>query len=159
MDSAATSVRASLRAGMWFGDSAGAPPQPAGRETPEQVGTGRGSLLIIDDEPDALEAVFELFKAEGYDVRVAGNGREALSLLGDGVSPCLILLDLRMPEMDGWGFCEALLEDPVHSRIPIAIVTASAAVDYLPRRNVDAGMFVKPVDFRRLLRTVRRFCS
>ena len=115
-------------------------------------------VLVVEDEPDTLEAVAELLEAEDVEVLRARHGREALDLLEDGARPSLILLDLRMPVMDGWELCRRLASDPRFAEIPVAIVTASASVD-APARARDAGLFVKPVNYARLLALVERLRS
>jgi CheY-like chemotaxis protein len=115
-------------------------------------------VLVVDDEPDAVESIIELLEAEGYRATGARNGQVALSMLQRGVRPALILLDLKMPVMDGWDFCAAL-EHESFADIPIAIVTASASLHSLPTRHTDAGFFLKPIHFDRLLRVVRNLCG
>ena len=86
------------------------------------------------------------------------HGEEALSLIRGGWTPALVLVDLKMPVMDGWGFCEQLEADAEFRDTPVAIFTASAAVGALPHRRVDAGFFQKPLDFNRLIKVANRFC-
>ena len=130
-----------------------APPdgQPVGRE--------ERCVLVVEDERDALDSIVELLEGEGYHAVGAHNGREALDTLAAGLRPRLILLDLKMPVMDGWDFCDALLLDADLADIPVAIVTASASMSRLPLRRRDAGFFVKPINFDRLLRTVKQVCG
>ncbi len=144
---------------------------PVNRHPPVGPGPGGGSadrhdpdreedfvVLVVEDEADTLEAVAELLEGEDVAVWRARNGREALDLLEEGARPALILLDLRMPVMDGWEFCRRLAADPRLAQIPVAIVTASASVD-APARGRDAGVFVKPVNYTRLLALVERLRS
>jgi CheY-like chemotaxis protein len=116
-------------------------------------------ILIVEDEPDTLEAVSELLEGEGLSTLKARNGQEALAVLRAGRLPALILLDVKMPVMDGAEFLRQASLDPAISAIPIAILTASASVDGLPPRTRDAGYFTKPVNFDRLLRVVREYCG
>lgn len=127
----------------------------------DRTGTGasEGCVMIVEDEADAREAMVELIEQEGFAAVGAVHGQEALDLLHSGTRPALILLDLKMPVMDGWGFCEALDADERIASIPVAILTASAIYDHLPHRRNGAGLFTKPVDFQRLLALVRRFCG
>ncbi|HTD51440.1 MAG TPA: response regulator [Thermoanaerobaculia bacterium] len=126
---------------------------PAHREVLENC------ILVVDDEPEALDAVVELFEGEGLTTMRARHGQEALDLIRSAGRPSMILLDLKMPVMDGWEFCRQLAADEEMADIPIAIVTATASVDHLPERRTDAGFFRKPVDFDRLLKVVKRFCG
>ena len=142
--------------GRYSSDGPGRGRGPADRRAADP---GEGFLvLVVEDEPDTLEAVAELLEAEDVAVLRARHGREALDLLEDGARPALILLDLRMPVMDGWEFCRRLASDLRFAQIPVAIVTASASVEAPPRAR-DAGLFVKPVNYARLLALVDRLRS
>lgn len=116
-------------------------------------------ILVVEDERDAREAIVELLVHEGYAAVGVENGAAALALLQGGRRFALVLLDLRMPIMDGWSFCEALAADERIARTPIAIVTANATLDRLPRRANDAGLFVKPIQVDRLLKLAARMCG
>jgi two-component system response regulator MprA len=116
-------------------------------------------VMVVEDESDAREAMVELIEQEGVSAVGARHGQEAMDLLRAGRRPSLILLDLKMPVMDGWAFCEALGADERFASIPVAILTASAIYESLPHRRNGAGLFTKPVDFQRLLALVRRFCG
>ena len=115
------------------------------------------SVLIVEDDEATLEAVAELLEGEGVSVCKASNGREALERLRRGRVPALIIVDLMMPVMDGWELCRRIADDEDLAPIPIAIVTAAAAVERMPVRRHDAGFFIKPVDYRNLLEVVRRY--
>ncbi len=134
-------------------------PKPAagGSLEPDAAGT-RGWVLVVEDEPDALGAIVELLESEGLPAIGARNGEEALALVRGGWSPALIFVDLKMPVMDGWGFCEELEADAELRDTPVAIFTASASIGTLPRRRVDAGFFQKPLEFKRLIRVANRYC-
>jgi CheY-like chemotaxis protein len=116
-------------------------------------------VLLIDDEPEALESLGELVELEGMNARTASNGAEALAMLRQGTRPFLIVVDLKMPVLDGWGFCRAVADDGNLREIPIAIVSASAAIVSLPQIQRYAGFFSKPIDVPRFLAMVRRYCS
>ena len=125
---------------------------PAGRaDDPGPV------VLVVEDDADARDAMAELLEHEGFPAKGVANGREALELLRSGRPVSLVLLDLTMPIMNGWDFCEELAQDERTADLPVAILTASATYTRLPARRCDAGLFVKPVDFDRLLQTVRRY--
>jgi len=135
------------------GDSAAEDLDRPGRDDADR------SVLVVEDEADAREAIVELLQHEGYRAVGVEHGEAALALLDSGRRFSLILLDLVMPVMDGWGFCEAIGSDPRHANIPVAIITANASQDRLPRRRNDAGLFVKPIQVDRLLKLVARICG
>ena len=102
-----------------------------------------------------LERFFEF---EGWEVRAAANGQDALQSLRGAAPPCVILLDLMMPVMNGWQFRAAQRNDPDLAEIPVVAVTAAGTRTDIAAIQVD-GWLSKPVDFDRLLATVRLFCS
>ena len=132
-------------------------PSAGGTVTPKVAGA-RGWVLVVEDERDALGAIVELLEAEGLPAIGARHGEEALELMRGGWTPALVLVDLKMPVMDGWGFCEQLEADEELRDTPVAIFTASASIGALPYRRVDAGFFQKPLDFNRLIKVASRFC-
>ena len=85
-------------------------------------------ILAVDDEPELTELMqYNLVRA-GYEVTTAANGREALDCI-KRCRPDLILLDLMLPDLDGFGLCEILRRDPLSATIPIIIVSAWASTD------------------------------
>ena len=83
-------------------------------------------ILVVDDEPDALDLVAFNLKQAGLDVVTADDGAAALKRARE-VVPDLILLDLMLPEVDGLEVCKQLKRDPATSAIPIIMLTAKAA--------------------------------
>ena len=83
-------------------------------------------ILIVDDEPDAIELIEFNLKASGYEVVTAADGEEALQK-ARSVLPQLIILDLMLPEVDGMEVCKILRRDPRTAAIPIIMLTAKAA--------------------------------
>src|SRR5690348_5406718 len=63
-------------------------------------------ILVVEDDDDVRDAMVQVLEAEGYDAIPASDGEDALGRLEAGLAPCLILLDLMMPRMDGWQFIE-----------------------------------------------------
>jgi CheY-like chemotaxis protein len=93
---------------------------------------------------------------DGHSVLTAANGREALARLDTGVRPCLILLDLMMPVMDGWTFRDALERDPRLRTVPVVVISAAGGE---MMRRVRAEAYVsKPVDIDELLHVVCEHC-
>jgi CheY-like chemotaxis protein len=81
-------------------------------------------VLVVDDDPGIRRMVSLVLAGEGYDVRTAEDGRQALDLLASW-HPAVILLDLMMPVMDGWTFLVAQQADPVLAPIPVIVMSAS----------------------------------
>jgi PAS domain S-box-containing protein len=86
------------------------------------VGDG-GSVLVVEDDPSASELLKRTLEGEGWTVRVARNGRDALAQM-DVEEPAIILLDLMMPEMDGFEFLSEIRSLPRASTVPVIVVTA-----------------------------------
>lgn len=84
------------------------------------------TILVVDDEVTARNALARLLRREGYEVETAGNGREALAALeAPGAHrPDLVLLDLMMPEIDGLELLEILHDNPHWKALPVVILTA-----------------------------------
>jgi CheY-like chemotaxis protein len=120
--------------------------------TATAVAAAHPVILVVEDEEESRESLRELLEMEGYDVQTATNGREALDKL-DSMEPCIILLDLFMPVMDGWQFLETLRSDGRLARLKILVTTSAAS-----NTPTDVPVFVKPLDFDKLLRTLDHFC-
>jgi CheY-like chemotaxis protein len=86
-----------------------------------------GHILVVDDDRSLREALCDGLALEGYKVVCLGDGRAALEHLNRGERPCLILLDLMMPIMDGKTFRHAMLQDPELLGIPVVVITAGGA--------------------------------
>jgi len=119
--------------------------------------TAPGKVLVVEDDPVAQEVTRYLLESEGYDVAVARNGQEALNRLRNGCRPNLILLDLMMPDMDGWQFRTAQKTDPELAEIPV--VVSALAGDKIVGSTLQAvEVMAKPVEATKLLGTVRGIC-
>ena len=97
------------------------------------------------------------WRTKGYDVASVGNGREALDYLKQASPrPCVILLDLMMPVMDGWQFRKEQKLHPEIADIPLVVITATGKRPVL----IDAAELVmKPLDLTRLFQSVERYCK
>jgi CheY-like chemotaxis protein len=116
------------------------------------------AVLVVDDDLDIREALTDLLTDRGFQVMSAANGREALKLLrGLKDAPSVILLDLMMPIMDGYGFLEEHGRDSLLARIPVAIITAGHGVD-LGRIDNAAPIVPKPINVPRLFRIIDGLC-
>jgi two-component system alkaline phosphatase synthesis response regulator PhoP len=110
------------------------------------------NLLVIDDDPMAIKLVRDLASASGYNVLTALNGRDGLEVAARQ-KPDIILLDIMMPEMDGYKVASSLKSNPKTSGIPIIMVTA---VGFQLNKQLAINMgvsdyVVKPFNIRELL--------
>jgi CheY-like chemotaxis protein len=116
-------------------------------------------VLVIEDDADIRFGLAVILEDEGYRVATAPNGREALKYMREAPAPpCLILLDLMMPDMDGWQFRAEQRRDPLLASVPVVII--SAAADLRARAaglGVEAVM-QKPIQIGHLLDLVRHYC-
>jgi CheY-like chemotaxis protein len=113
-------------------------------------------ILVVDDDVDLRETLVEALELRGYEVASAGNGREALDLLlADQAPPCLILLDVMMPVMDGFEFRRCMRADPRLAGIPVVVITAGGRGGL---EALEAPVLAKPVTLSGLISTVREHC-
>ncbi len=114
-------------------------------------------ILVVDDEPDAVELIDFNLKANGYDVATASDGEEALQK-ARALLPNLIILDIMLPEVDGMEVCKILRRDQRTSGIPIIMLTAKAAeIDRVLGLELGADDYVtKPFSPRELVLRVKR---
>lgn len=117
---------------------------------------GRG-ILIVEDDADIRETLQHLLESSGYVARAAGNGQEALEMIEAIGQPCLILLDLMMPVMDGWAFLSALDRNEALASVPIVVVSAYTDRGVAPERAQQ--ILKKPVDIHALMEVVRQHCG
>ncbi len=106
-------------------------------------------ILIVDDDEAILSSVELFLVDEGYLTVVAHNGREALEL-ATSASPCLIILDMKMPEMDGRAFAAAYRKE-VTAPVPIIVMTASRDSERRATEINADGFISKPFDLNHLL--------
>jgi len=114
----------------------------------------RATVLVVDDDADIRESIELLLADEGYAVVTAGDGTRAVEQLERHGRPCLILLDLIMPGMDGRAFLERLGQDPRFSQTPVVIVSAGSIVH--PPRGYP--VLTKPIAWEALLAVLEKHC-
>jgi CheY-like chemotaxis protein len=116
------------------------------------------SVLIVEDDHDLRESLRELISSEGYAALEAENGQVALDLLlgGKVAEPCLILLDLMMPELNGWEFLNILRQNDAIAAIPTIIVTAAAGVKMPKGSN---KVIKKPINIIELIQAIETYCT
>jgi CheY-like chemotaxis protein len=118
----------------------------------------RHIVLVVDDEPAVRQMFEDILSGEGSEVVSAVDGRAALDLLNDGTQPCVILLDLMMPRMNGWQFAEELHADPALRELPLAVVAANPRFKPDAERLGARRWLGKPIDIDELLATVDDLC-
>jgi two-component system chemotaxis response regulator CheY len=120
---------------------------------PPQVKT----ILVVDDDPEERESMSFFLDAKGYSVVEAENGQEALEVLKRiRRFPCLVVLDLFMPVLNGREFLKRLAQDPVLRDIPVIVVSGNDNFD-VPLKGV-AAYLRKPVKPDRLVEIVDQYC-
>lgn len=115
-------------------------------------------ILLIDDDPDTRAQLAEILREEGYLVATACDGLEGFEKLKTDCAPCVILLDLMMPVMNGWQFRAKQLSEPKLARLPVIVLSATTEVRRYAAELNAAGFISKPFMLDRLLSTVQRYC-
>lgn len=110
-------------------------------------------ILVVDDEPDIRATVAAMLEAEGHRVAEAANGADALAAI-DKHAPDLILLDMRMPVLDGWGFAAELRRRDI--RTPIVVMTAARDAARWAAEIAAPAFLAKPFGFADLTRAVEQ---
>ncbi len=119
----------------------------------------RHTVLLSEDDVTAREPLEELLRQEGLDVLVAGDGAEAHARLRAGARPCVILLDLRMPGMDGFEFRAEQMRDPALARIPVVVLSGDALVDEKALQLGIEDLLRKPVDVDQFIAAIEAHCD
>jgi CheY-like chemotaxis protein len=128
--------------------------QAAGPKASGEGWQSRGRVLVVDDDPDVREAIGMLLEDEGYQVSSCGDGRRALELMHDDPQPNLVILDLMLPNMDGWELRARQRADQTLAKIPVIAISADSSAK---ASSIHADAFLhKPVHATDLLHTVDR---
>ena len=132
---------------------------PAPTESPhgapaDQGNVAHDAILVVDDDPAILATVEEILTSEGYTVATATNGAQALQAI-ERVRPALVLLDMRMPVLDGWGFAQGLRARGV--AVPVLVMTAAQDARRWAEEIAADGYLPKPFRLLDLLDAVERF--
>ena len=118
------------------------------------------NIVVIEDDTDLRETMKELLEMEGFSVLAAENGREGMKLIERNGTPCLILLDLMMPVMNGWEFLEAMQRDQqtLLTQTRVAVVTAAAEMTKL-QQKYGCSLLRKPVNVASLFALAHAACD
>ena len=114
-------------------------------------------VLVVEDEPDSMDVVKDVLGYHNITTFGAASAEEALRMLGE-VRPTLAILDLALPEMDGWGLLAELRRDPTTLDIPMVAVTAFHSAK-VAQQAIEAGFdayFPKPIDTTSFVRELER---
>lgn len=112
------------------------------------------TILVLEDEQDILQTLSALLKSEGYKVETAQNGQEALDFLKKSPMPDLILLDMKMPVMNGWAFTDEFYRLYDH-RAPLFVMTAAADAEVRAKEVKASNSIGKPFDIDELLNKIK----
>jgi CheY-like chemotaxis protein len=118
------------------------------------------TVLVVEDDPAARLTLCDILADEGYHCLEAADGREAIERLAQAeVAPCVILLDLMMPGMNGWQFLEWMQRSGSHPGIPVVVLSAMPDGAAEAKRLAAASFIPKPVPLDALLESVERHCA
>jgi two-component system chemotaxis response regulator CheY len=116
-------------------------------------------VLLVDDDVDILDAFGTLLKLHGVAVDLAHSAFAALGKLQRGPTPCLVLLDIRMPGMSGWDLWNWMQREPTTAGVPVVMISG----DGYPRADAQArgvlDVLLKPVDVNDVLALIGRYCN
>ena len=116
-------------------------------------------MLVVDDDEDIRSSVTDLLQGAGFAVETAKDGEDALEQLMTTTNrPNLILLDLKMPRMNGWNFRLQLERSPLLSGIPVVLLSGSRSLEAQALALNVNGHLRKPVESEQLFGVVRRYC-
>jgi CheY-like chemotaxis protein len=116
------------------------------------------AVLVVEDDFETREMMALALEKEGYSVSTVANGQEALDHLRKSPLPCLILLDLMMPVMDGWEFREKQAQSPALALIPVVIISGAGNIREKAQTLGVADYLEKPIELDCLLNIVQRYC-
>jgi two-component system response regulator MprA len=123
-------------------------------------GEHRHIVLLAEDDHDTRATLVEAAKLAGLDFLAVANGRDALEQLRGGLRPCLIVLDLSMPIMNGLDFRRAQLDDPALTDLPIVVVSGGGWAAECDARELGLTTFLhKPVVLSQLLSVLENHCG
>lgn len=115
-------------------------------------------ILVVEDEESLLKLESILLTSKGYDVKGVANGQEALDAIAEEI-PDLVLLDIMLPEMDGFEVCRRIKENPQTKDLPVVMLTAKKSREDMTRgQEVGADWYItKPFKSANVIETIQRF--
>ena len=116
-------------------------------------------VVVIEDDELIRDSLIDVLQDNGYEAIGAGDGQEALDKLAAlPEKPCLIVLDLMMPGMDGREFRKQQLQDPALKDIPVIVISAFRDLDEIAKELAPVGHFKKPLKLQDFLQIVQTHC-
>ncbi len=117
------------------------------------------SVLIVEDDPAIRDVYVEVLRGEGFAVSQAPHGEEAMRMLLDGTHPCVVVADLLMPILDGWGLAARLASEPRLADISLVVLSAQPASGSRDAPRGARARLTKPVALDHLVATVEASCD
>ncbi len=117
-------------------------------------------ILIVEDEESLLKLESILLTSKGYDVKGVANGQSALDAIAEE-KPDLVLLDIMLPEIDGFEVCQRIKDEPTTKNIPVIMLTAKKSREDMARgERVGADWYItKPFKSAMVIETIQRFLA
>ena len=103
-------------------------------------------ILIVDDDPDILEGILTILESQPYRLATARDGKKCIEMIEEEI-PDLLILDLLMPRMDGWGVIRELRSEPRFASVPIMILTTVIEDASRRRYELETGMAMDVQDY------------
>jgi two-component system alkaline phosphatase synthesis response regulator PhoP len=115
-------------------------------------------VLLVDDDPDVLDALGAALLMNAVAVHTAISGLEAVQAVAQGLRPCVVLLDIRMPNIDGWDAWERMRRLPGMANVPVVMFSGEPP-DYRRGAGADVRAYLrKPITHELLVATVQHYC-
>jgi CheY-like chemotaxis protein len=118
----------------------------------------RHRILLVEDHDELRRAVAELLELEGYEAVQASDGHEALAVLREGPTPCVVLLDLHLPGLSGQEFRARQLLDRQLAGVPVVALSGHGGIAQQAAAMRMEDYLEKPIDLDKLLLVLRRVC-
>ncbi len=119
-------------------------------------------VLVVDDDPDILEGIITVLETQPYRLATARDGKKCMEMIAQEI-PDLLILDLLMPRMDGWGVIREMRSEPRYAKVPIMVLTTVVEDASRRRYELETGMAMdvqeyiqKPINPNDLIRCVEK---
>jgi two-component system alkaline phosphatase synthesis response regulator PhoP len=107
---------------------------------------GKPYILIVDDDPDILDGILTILESQPYRLETARDGKKCMEMVAQEV-PDLLILDLLMPRMDGWGVIREMRSEPRFAQVPILVLTTVVEDASRRRYELETGMAMDVQDY------------